>query len=238
MSATSPGLDTEALESIPDPAGSAAKRRARRAAGPASWDAIAARLGPTKTRGRVRAEYAIALGFAVTWAVAFSVAYGLRERFDTTAFVVQGVAPLVLAALAMAVALAKGPRGLGSAARPLSWAALLLPALFAGAILAIPALTEPSEMRQPFPCVGLELAIGGVPGLVVALVFRNASPRASSLRVGLMGLGAGLLAASAWSLHCPDCRAQHVLLSHGLPAIAVAALAGAVAGLLQIIGPV
>jgi hypothetical protein len=105
----------------------------------------------------------------------------------------------------------------------------LAPVLAGVVIWAVDVPHVPDDPRSGAACGFVELFSGVVPGIALVYAYRRGMANAAGLRMSVLGLGVGLLAAAMWALHCPDSTASHVLLSHHLPALGIAAAAGALA---------
>jgi hypothetical protein len=222
-----PAFDLDALRAIPDPIDSASVRAP--AVEGASWSAIAPRLGPARTRPQVRLEHALSFLFVVVWLAIVAVVAGLRPHFEVVPLLLHGAVPVALAIVAVSVALSRGKLGLGPKPAVLAILLAVWPMLFAAAVLAVPIANGGDDARSGPACGSVELFLGAVPAFVVALAFRRGIPRGAALRMGVIGLAIGLLAAATWAVHCPDASVAHVLLSHGLPALGIAAVSAAAA---------
>ena len=72
--------------------------------------------------------------------------------------------------------------------------------------------------------VGTSMMAAG-PAVLAILAMRHAFVTGASLRTAALGVGAGVLAAAATRLYCPNDGLGHVLVSHGLPIALAAAFA-------------
>lgn len=219
-------FDLGALDAIPDPVSPAA---ASRPGPPTSWDAVSAKLGPTRTRGQIQREHVIALAFGVVWLATFAVLAGVRPHYEGITLVVQGAIPAIIALVTIALALTGGKLGFGARPTHLVAALVLAPVLFAAITIAVDVPHFADDPRTAESCGFVELGAGVVPGLALVWAHRRGMANGAGLRMAALGLGIGLLAAGMWALHCPDSTAQHVLLSHGLPALAIAGASAALA---------
>lgn len=239
-------FDLEALGAIPDPLGSdpvGARPRVSRRAGVAtpsasgdesqgptgSWEAVAAKLAPSRTRGQVRREHVVALVLAVLWLATVAVIAGLRPHYEAFTLVVQGGVPIALSLLALALGLSGGKLGFGVRPNLLVATLALAPILFGVVVVAFPIPLDPEDVRSGVDCGLVELFSGVVPGLALVYAHRRGTANGAGLRMSVLGLAVGMFAAGMWAFHCPDSSAVHVLASHGLPALGIAAAAAALA---------
>lgn len=234
-------FDLDALGAIPDPLGQA-RRRVDAAGGSggdhaadgdrgasASWDAVAAKLAPSRTRRQVRREHVIALGLAVLWLATVAVIAGLRPHYEALTLVVQGGVPMALSLLALALALSGGKLGFGVRPNLLVATLALAPVIFGAVVIAFPVPLDPEDVRSGVDCGLVELFSAVVPGLALVYAHRRGTANGAGLRMAVLGLAVGMFAAGMWAFHCPDSSAVHVLISHGLPAIGIAAATAALA---------
>lgn len=77
-------------------------------------------------------------------------------------------------------------------------------------------------------CAGLGMALAALVGMSLFAASRRTSPVSPRAAGAVAGVAAGLAGAAALQLHCP-CDGLHVVVGHGLPVVAGAAL-GALAG--------
>ena len=220
-------FDLGALDAIPDPVSPAAAGRAGSKDG--AWDVLAAKLGPTRTRGQIQREHLVAIAFGVVWLATVAAIAGVRPHYEGITLVVQGLIPAIIAGVTIGLALTGGKLGFGARPTYLIAALVLAPILFAGITIAVDVPHFPDDPRTAESCGLVELGSGVVPGLALVYAHRRGMANGAGLRMAALGLGIGLLAAGMWALHCPDSTAQHVLLSHGLPAVAIAGASAALA---------
>lgn len=225
-------FDLEALGAIPDPVDPGSTRQASAGATTAtgdSWEAVAAHLGPARTRKQVRREHVIALVLAALWLATVALIAGARPHYELVTLVVQGGVPMALSLVVLALALSGGKLGFGVRPKLLVAALALAPVLFGAVVLAVQIPLEEADLRSGASCGFVELFSAVVPGLALVFAHRRGAANGAGLRMAALGLGVGMFAAGMWAFHCPDSGAAHVLLSHGLPALGIAAAAAALA---------
>ena len=185
---------------------------------------------PSPTRARTRALRVIALGAAVLCDVGWLL-FHTRGNLGQQAFssVAVGIAiPLVAAAVALAAAVRRGPRGLGAPAARIAALAVGAPILFAAATLvaAPPEAGDPLFWRHAVGCMTVTALLTLGPLALGLWAFRHGFAAAAGWRTAAIGVAAGALAATTMSLHCSITTAGHVIVGHGLVMI-FAGLAGA-----------
>lgn len=209
---------------IPDPLAEPATSAVRPPSAPAE---------PSPTRADVKRRRVGALGASIIWACAVLAFFGVREELAENASLVAGQAILWLALFCVALALAvrKGRRGLGSGvgwARALAFGAPLtfvLVALFwlPASAAAFGATGDTTSLAACF-AVGMGVAVPLV--ALASFGVRRSFPSAAGWRGALLGAASGLAAALVLTLHCASPLGGHIALAHGLPLV-LASLTGA-----------
>jgi hypothetical protein len=174
----------------------------------------------------------VALVGSLAWASAALALFGLREGLEENAGFVAGQTSVWLAlfVLSVALAVAKGPRGLGGS---VGWARALaigVPvAFFVAGLFWLPASTAPfaatGDLSNLVGCFTVGIGVAAPLIALFAWSVRRSFPSAAGWRGALLGAASGLGAALVLTLHCASALGGHVALAHGLPLL-LAALTG------------
>jgi hypothetical protein len=175
-----------------------------------------------------------ALGGAVLYELAWLVLLNKRGDIHTTpghTLFLEVAVPLAAAAIGLAVATARGSRGLGAAKPRLAVGALLAPALFVAATVALAPHDVDPEGFAPHAlrCFALTAAFTAGPMALAAHAFRGAFAAAPAWRSAALAMACAALAAVTTALACSVGSADHVIVGHGSMML-VAGAVGAVVG--------
>lgn len=211
-------FDSTRFESIPDPLAAGAEL-------PAPASAPSAR--PTRAEMKRRRRLSLLLGAG--WIVAQLVVFGLRADLGALPahhWVALGVGPLVGAGVCLVAAYSGGRLGTGLRVASLAALALAFPLALFVAGFALSSEATPGTLEDAAYCFNLMLAWAALPLVAAAFALRRSFVGRAGFRGALVGIAAGLAAASVVNLHCSVSDAVHMTVGHGL-AVVVTALAGA-----------
>ena len=175
---------------------------------------------PGPTRAELRKRRLVALAFGAVWLVGLLVLLGPREheRDRSLLLFAHAVVPALLGAAALLAALSPGRLGLGPSARTTVALAIGAPIAFLCCAVWGPRADDPTALaRGALFCGDIALAMGAVPLIALAWVERHTLRAAPPWRSLLLGVAAGLTAASTIGMHCPNTDGLHVALGHGWP---------------------
>jgi hypothetical protein len=210
---------------IPDPWG---------ASPPSARKAPPSPPAASPTRADLKRRRVVALVASLAWAGAVLALFGFREELADNAGLVAGQAALwsAFVALALALAIGKGRRGLGSPVDRARVVALGAPLAFLVAALFWLPRVQGASFGATGPLFGLVACF--TTGVVVAIPMialslwsvRRSFPSAAGWRGALLGAASGLGAVLVLTLHCGSPFGGHVALAHGMPLV-LSSLAGA-----------
>lgn len=216
-----PDFDPTAFAAVPDPLAG------KRALPPSGFVP-----SNRPTRKELARRRGLALLLGVGWLLGQLAVFGVRG--DVSALPVHHlvalvVGPLAGTALCLFAALSSGRAGVGARVAVLAGLALLCPlALFAASLVLSPAVSDGKvgSLADAAYCVNVMLAWAALPLLAAVFALRRSFVARSGSRSALVGLAAGLAAASIANLHCSVSDVLHVTLGHGL-AVVLTAVVGA-----------
>lgn len=177
----------------------------------------------------MRRRRRLALLLGAGWICAQLVVFGLRRdlaALPAQHWVALAVAPLVGTGVCLVAAFSGGPRGTGARVASLAALALALPAALFIAGFALSSEAAAGTLEDAAYCFNVMLAWAALPLVAAAFALRRSFAGRASLRSALVGIAAGLAAASVVNLHCSLGDALHLTLGHGL-AVVVTGLVGA-----------
>jgi hypothetical protein len=186
------------------------------------------------TRSGLARRRTFALCAAVLYECAWLWIFNKRGDLSSvpaTTLIAELTIPLAAAAVAMAAATARGPRGLGATKARLIALALMAPLVFVTATLfAGPAdLDRESFWPHALRCFLVTAVLGLGPLGLAVWSFRRTFLTASAWRMAALGMACAACAAAGMSLICSVGRPAHVLVGHG-GLILVAGIGGALLG--------
>jgi hypothetical protein len=186
------------------------------------------------TRSGLAQRRTFALCGAVVYECAWLWIFNKRADLSSTpatTLIAEVTIPLAAAALALAAATARGPRGLGVTKARLIPLALMAPLFFVTMTLfAGPADVDPESFwPHALRCFLVTGVLGFGPLALAAWSFRRTFLTASAWRMAALGMGCSACAAAGMSLICSVGSPAHVLVGHG-GLIVVAGIGGALLG--------
>jgi hypothetical protein len=180
------------------------------------------------TRAEVSKRRSIALAISFGWTLFAVVILGYRHNLDAISALVHLALPLALGIVVLAVAISPGRLGLGPSARKATLLAVVAPVAFmvVAALLRVPMAAD--DHRDTLGCGAIELGVGLVPLVLLAVGLRRTQVVNAGWRSTLFGAGMGLVWAGLWAIHCTDSDAAHIVLAHGGAAAGLAIVGGLV----------
>jgi hypothetical protein len=183
---------------------------------------------PTRPQLVARTIALAASGVLVPLAI-FLAASGTRLGPRPTALVAATAGgAFLVAALALWIALERGPSMLGRARGWLIGVAVGAPLAFlawkVGFSAGVPGMMDAWPARAGYRCLGLTTAIAAWPFAVLALLRRGSDPTHPRSLGAALGVAAGAAAVALVDLWCPVGHLRHLLLGHVLPMALLGAL--------------
>lgn len=177
----------------------------------------------------MRRRRRLALLLGAGWMLAQLVVFGFRHDLSSLPahhWLALGLAPLVGSAACLVAAFSGGRTGAGLRVSLLTALALVCPAALFVAGFGLSSRAAPGTLEDAAYCFNVMLAWAALPLLAAAFALRRSFVARSGWRSALVGIAAGLAAASVVNLHCSVTDAMHMTLGHGL-AVVVTGLVGA-----------
>jgi hypothetical protein len=149
---------------------------------------------------------------------------------------------LVVGVLVLAAAFAESIPGRSSSASRLALRALLALSFVLG-LTALTFQVSPTTLPPGFAaayfrtCTRQPFLLGLLPLAVAASLLRRGLPARPGIAGALAGLGAGLVSDAGWRLFCEVADPAHVLATHAAAILALTAVGGSVATLVERIAP-
>lgn len=178
------------------------------------------------TRAESARRRLVAVGLSLVWLAGFVVLIlGLRPDLVRPGVIVQLTSWTFALPLGLFVALRPRASGWPPGVTAVRAALLGIFALFVGlALLPITGMEVPTTFQTVGVCLSFALVLALPPLALAALVLRRALVNAPALRGALVGAVCGLAGSVGIHAHCPVVTVSHVLLAHGLPVAALAAV--------------